>query len=126
VLPYISNNLVGTRVLGECGVNLIDLGRHGIREDQPVVRRQLLRVVLVGVLDDMAAILLVERQDATQVKPAVCLLRALDAHSDYQIVLRTQVDRKRVDLLNLGAAVDGIGRGPDVDVDLMRHAPHAR
>jgi hypothetical protein len=36
------------------------------------------------------------------------------------------VDRKRVDLFDVGAAVNAIGPGLDDDVDLMRHAPHAK
>ncbi len=81
-------------------------------------------MLLQGVCDDRAAILLVEVEDTTKVHPTVRLLWTLDAHLDDQVVLRPQMNRERIDVLDIGAAVDTFSRQLDNDVDLMRHAPH--
>ncbi len=44
-------------------------------------------MLIQGVCDDQAAVLLLEVEDATEVHPVVRLLRTLDAHLDDQIVL---------------------------------------
>ncbi len=44
-------------------------------------------MLLQGVCDDHAAVLLVEVEDATEVHPTVRLLRTLDTHLDDQVVL---------------------------------------
>ena len=65
-------------------------------------------MLLLGPRDDQPAILLVEVEDATQVHPVVCLLRTHDAYLNDQVVLRPQMDGQRVDLLDIGAAVDAL------------------
>jgi len=112
-------------LLGERDVDLIDDGRHRVRDYPPHVRRQLLRVFLQGVCDDQAAVLLIKVEDMTDVHLAVRFLRTFDAHLDDQVVLRPQMNGERIDVLDIGTAVDTFSRRLDDDVDLMQCAPHA-
>ncbi len=83
-------------------------------------------MLLQGVCDDRATVLLVKVEDATEVHPAVRLFRTLDAHLDDQVVLRPQMNGERIDVLDIGVAVDTFNRRLDDHVDLMQRAIHAQ
>jgi len=109
---------------GECDVDFIDNGRHRVRDYPPHVRQQLLQMLLQGVCDDQAAVLLVEVEDVIEVHPAVRLLQTLDAHLDDQVVLRPQINGEQIDVLDIGTAVYTFSRRLDDDVNMMRRTPH--
>ncbi len=54
------------------------------------------------------------------------LLWALDVHGNDQVVLRAQVNRERVGLLDPDTVVDALSCHLDHNVDLMRCAPDAQ
>jgi len=60
------------------------------------------------------------------VRPTTCVLRALTAHLQLQVLLFTQVDREGVHDLGERAVVDLAGGILDDEVDLMRRTPDAQ
>ncbi len=112
--------------LGQCDVDRVDLQRHCVCDDPPLVRRHLVGPLVLGVFQERVAIRLVEVQQAAQVHPGIRLLWAFDVHGNDQVVLRVQVDRECVGLFNPDAVVDAFGCRLDHNVDLMRCAPDAQ
>ncbi|CAN5964737.1 unnamed protein product [Sphagnum jensenii] len=108
---------------GECDVDQVDGGRDRVGDNPPLVRRQHLGTVLLGVVDQFAPILIVECKQALEVDPTVSLFRAFHVHANDEDVLRTQIDRERVGELDLAITVDVLDQGLDDNVDLMRHTP---
>ncbi len=111
--------------LGQRDVNRVNHRRHHVHDDPPLVQRHQVGPLVLGVLQERAAIRLIEVQQAAQVHLAIRLLWALDVHGDDQVVLRVQVDQECVGLLDLDAIVDALGCSLDHNVDLMRCAPNA-
>jgi len=94
-----------------------------VGDNPPLVRRQRLGTVLLGVVDQFVPILIVECEQALEVDPTVSLFRAFHVHANDEDVLRTQIDRERVGELDLAVTVDVLDQGLDDNVDLMRHTP---
>ncbi len=59
-------------------------------------------------------------------RPTVGFLQALHIHLDDEVVLRSQEDGERVDLLDPDTVVDGLNGRLDNNVDLMRCAPNSQ
>ena len=110
----------------ERDVGLVDGGWHPVRDVSPLGRWQVIRLLLPNLHDDRPVILLVDVDDATQLHPAVCLLRTLGAHLGNQDVLQPQMDGQQVDLLDIGSAYDAFSRRLNDNVDPMRRAPQTQ
>ncbi len=59
-------------------------------------------------------------------RPTIHLLWAVDVHGDDQVVLRAQVDREHVGMLDPDVVVDALGCRLDHNVDMMRCALDAQ
>jgi len=77
-------------------------------------------------LNELDATLQQPLQLGLEVRPATCVLRALTAHLQLQVLLFTQVDREGVRDLGERAVVDLAGGVLDDEVDLMRRTPDAQ
>jgi hypothetical protein len=108
---------------GECDVDQVDGERDRIGDNPPLVRYQRLGIVLLGVVDQLASILLVECEQAPEVDPTIGLFWAFQVHANDEDVLHAQIDHKRVGELDRTTSVDALGRGLDDNVNLIRCAP---
>ncbi len=109
---------------GERDVDRVNGGRDRVGDNPPLIRWQNLKTVLLGVVDQLGPILLVECQQMPEVDPTVGLLWAFHVHADDEDVLRAQIDRERVSELDPVAVVDAFDQSLDDNVNLMRHTPN--
>jgi hypothetical protein len=72
---------------GEHDVDQIDGERDRIGDNPPLVRRQRLETIFLGVVDQLVPILLVECKQVLEVDPTVGLLWAFHVHVDDEDVL---------------------------------------
>ncbi|CAM6023248.1 unnamed protein product [Sphagnum balticum] len=93
---------------GERDVDQVDGGRDRVGDNPPLVRQQNLKIVLLGVVDQLASILLVKCEHVPEVDPTVGLLWAFHVHANDEDVLHAQIDRERVGELDLAAAADAL------------------
>ncbi len=105
---------------GERDVDQVDGERDQVGDNPPLVYQQHLGTVLLGVVNQLASVLLVQCEQAPEVDPAVGLLWALHVHVDDEDVLRTQIDRKCVGKLDPAIAADALGRSLDDNADQLR------
>jgi hypothetical protein len=81
-------------------------------------------MILLGIVNQLALILLIECEEAPKAHPTIGLLWAFHVHVDDEDVLREQIDRERVGKLDPTTAVDALNPGLDNNVDLMRCTPN--
>jgi hypothetical protein len=103
----------------EHDVDQIDGRRDQVGDNPPLVRRQNLKTIILGVINQLVPVLLVECEQAPEVEPTVGLLWAFHVHVDDEDVMRAQIDREHVDELDPATAVDVFGRSLDNNVNLM-------
>ncbi len=72
---------------GERDVDQVDGRRDRVGDNPPLVRWQNLKMVLLGVVDQLALVLLVKCEQAPEVDPTVGLLWAFHVHVDDDDVL---------------------------------------
>ncbi|CAM6024321.1 unnamed protein product [Sphagnum balticum] len=104
---------------GERDVDQIDGERGRVGDNPPLVHRQNLKTVLLGVVDQLVPVLLVECEQALKVDPTVGLLWAFHVHADDEDILHVQIDRECVGELDPATAADALGSSLDDNVDLM-------
>jgi hypothetical protein len=104
---------------GERDVDQVDGGRDRVGDNPPLVHRQNLKTILLGVVNQLAPVLLVECEQAPKVDLMVGLLWAFHVHADDEDIMRVQIDRECVGELDLAAAIDALDRSLDNNVDLM-------
>ncbi len=106
---------------GERDVDQVDGEQDRVGDNPRLVRRQRFGTILLGVVNQLALILLVEYEQPLEVDPTVSLLWAFHIHADDEDVLCVQIDQQCVSELDPIVVVDVLGRGLDDNVDLMRH-----
>ncbi len=77
---------------GERDVDQVNGGQDLVGDNPPLVHWQNLKTVLLGVVDQLAPVLLVECEQVLKVDPMVGLLWAFHVHADDEDVLCVQID----------------------------------